>query len=77
MKTYTLSQFKAWGSLGSKVRKHRKLTPAQARAMVKARERKRKERESTKGFVSAPTIGISLTHETERNQQNGDRANQG
>lgn len=39
---YTTEDFKKWGAQGSKVRKHRKLSKAQARAMVRAREAKKK-----------------------------------
>jgi len=46
MKTYTTADFARWGARGSKARKHRKLTPEQARAMVRARERKRKEKQT-------------------------------
>ncbi len=43
MTTYTTADFVKWGKRGPKLRKrNRKLTKAQARAMVKAREQKRK-----------------------------------
>lgn len=43
-KTYTTADFKRWGALSAKRRKsHRVLTPKQAKAMVRARERKRKQ----------------------------------
>lgn len=42
-KTWTREQFQAWGRQGHKARtKPHTLTPAQARRMVKAREKKRK-----------------------------------
>ena len=41
MKTYTLEDFKRWGALGG-TKSRRTLTAKQAKAMVKARESKRK-----------------------------------
>lgn len=42
MKTYTAADFQKWGAQGGKKSK-RVLTPAQAKAMVAARERKRRK----------------------------------
>ena len=42
MKTYTTADFARWGSMGSKKRKHRKLTTAQAKAMNRAKKKKGK-----------------------------------
>jgi hypothetical protein len=42
VKTFTLEDFKKWGAQGSKNRHHRKLSKAQARRMVAAREKKRR-----------------------------------
>jgi hypothetical protein len=41
-RTFTRADFQRWGAQGAKLRRHRKLSPEQARAMVKAREAKRK-----------------------------------
>jgi len=43
MKTFTLAQFRLWGSQGGR-KSRRVLTPKQARAMVKAREQKRQQK---------------------------------
>lgn len=42
MKTYTAADFKAWGAQGG-AKSKRTLTPAQAKAMVAAREKKRRK----------------------------------
>lgn len=42
MKTYTASDFQKWGAQGG-AKSKRTLTPAQAKAMVAARERKRRK----------------------------------
>ena len=42
MKTYTAEDFKAWGAQGG-AKSKRVLTPAQAKAMVAAREKKRRK----------------------------------
>ena len=42
MKTYTAADFKAWGAQGG-AKSKRVLTVAQAKAMVSARERKRRK----------------------------------
>ena len=42
MKTYTAEDFKRWGAQGGK-KSRRILTPEQARAMVLAREKKRRK----------------------------------
>jgi hypothetical protein len=42
MKTYTAADFKAWGARGG-AKSKRTLTPAQAKAMVAAREKKRRK----------------------------------
>lgn len=42
MKTYTAADFKAWGAQGG-AKSRRVLTAAQAKAMVAARERKRRK----------------------------------
>jgi hypothetical protein len=44
MKTYTREDFEKWGRKGGTISR-RKLTSAQARAMVKARELKRKKKQ--------------------------------
>lgn len=42
MKTYTAEDFRRWGAQGG-AKSKRTLTPAQAKAMVAARERKRRK----------------------------------
>lgn len=42
MKTYTAEDFKRWGAQGG-AKSKRTLTPAQAKAMVAAREKKRRK----------------------------------
>jgi hypothetical protein len=53
MKTYTTADFKAWGAKGG-AKSKRELTPAQAKAMVAARERKRRK---TKRVTRRANVG--------------------
>ena len=61
MKTYTAEDFKAWGAQGG-AKSKRVLTSAQAKAMVAARERKRRKNKRVVRRANAPA------HRPEREQ---------
>lgn len=64
MKTYTAADFKAWGAQGG-AKSKRVLTAAQAKAMVAAREKKRRKtkrvtrRANDQGEPQPPTTGVA------------------
>lgn len=57
MKTYTAADFQKWGAKGG-AKSKRTLTPAQAKAMVAAREKKRRK---TKCVTRRANISSSAT----------------
>ena len=56
MKTYTAADFKAWGAQGG-AKSKRVLTAAQAKAMVAARERKRRKPKRVARRANGPDQG--------------------
>ena len=62
MKTYTAEDFKRWGAQGG-AKSKRTLTPSQAKAMVAARERKRRKTKRATRNANDPSSATG-PHET-------------